>query len=71
MAKKYDLFKSSDMRKLSRDLEKEFKNAAQKSVQKNGFTIECPHCGHKVNVVPGKNVCIYCGNSITVDLNWQ
>lgn len=44
MGKKFDLSKSSDIRKLSKEIEKQ----AIKSVVESGIEIDCPHCKNKV-----------------------
>lgn len=69
MARKYDLSKKSDMRRFSRDLEKEVMNIAKDSISKTGIDIECPHCGKSVTVTAGENICNHCGNQINVDFD--
>ena len=46
MDKKFDLSKSSDIRKLSKEIEKQ----AIKSVVESGIEIDCPHC-NKIGIL--------------------
>lgn len=69
MAKKYNLFSKSDMRKFEKDIRKNVMNAATNAMQKGIYDANCPHCGKPVKVKVGNNVCPYCRNPITFKLN--
>lgn len=71
MVKKYDLGKSSDMRKFSRDLDRDIKEQAKKSMLSQKHEIECPHCQEEVSVPTGKSLCPSCGEEINLTLNFD
>lgn len=71
MAKKYDISKSSDMRRLTRDLEQAVKDQARSAAQSMQYNVECPHCQSAISVRPGYSRCPYCGGSIDLSLDFQ
>lgn len=69
MAKKYDLTKKSDMRRLSRDLEKSVRDFAKETV--TAFDIKCEGCGAPMTVKAGVNTCPSCGKTTEVKVEWK
>lgn len=69
MAKKYDLTKKSDMRRLSRDLEKSVRDFAKEAV--TTFDIKCEGCGAPMTVKEGVNTCPSCGKTTEVKVEWK
>lgn len=72
MARKYDISKKSDMRRLQRDLEKTIKQKATSSIKGGRYEVTCPHCGAKPKVPVGRSSCPYCHNLIdlNLDIKW-
>ena len=66
---KYDISKKSDMRKFSRDLEKQILDNVEKEIKKTGIEIECPNCKKKFKAKGGKNTCPHCKKVIDLDIN--
>lgn len=64
MAKKYNLFSKSDMRRFSRDLEKSVKKQASDAIKNSLHEFTCPNCNRKLQVHVGANTCPYCGQRI-------
>ena len=56
MAKKYDIFSKSDMRRFQRDLERDFKKAVNTAT----YQYVCHACGRSYNARVGHNHCPYC-----------
>lgn len=71
MGRNYDLLNKSDMRRFARDLEKDIKAAAKKSLISNGLNVDCPFCKNAFRMVSGENVCPACGNTATVSFDWS
>lgn len=67
MGRSYDLSSKSDMRRFTRDIEKD----VQKQMSKAGIDVKCPGCKAAIKVTPGANVCPKCGANIDVDLTWS
>ena len=70
MSRKYNLGNSSDMRRLSRDLQEAAKKQARFSVMSNGVPMECPNCGRKITVKPPVYKCPGCGKTIHLNVNF-
>ncbi len=69
MAKKYDISKSSDMRRLTRDLENAVRDQAVQAAQTMEYAVKCPHCHSSVTVTPGYSRCPQCGGAINLELD--
>lgn len=65
---KYNLGKSSDMRRFERDFKKDVEKQVQSQIQNLKFDVECPHCKNTVSVSSGRNTCPMCGSIIDVNL---
>ncbi|MDN0062891.1 zinc ribbon domain-containing protein [Collinsella ihumii] len=70
MAKSYDLGKKSDMRRFTRDLEREVKGIAREKIKRGGLEIECPACGSPMHASSGLNTCPACGKTTEVTFDW-
>lgn len=65
MTKKFNLGSKSDMRRFTRELEKEAKNKASEAIINHSYDFECPNCGTKFTIrVGSQNVCPKCGTSV-------
>ncbi len=69
MAKKYNLFSKSDMRKFQQDLEKSVIKESKSAILKSKHDIKCPNCSRNVNAPVGKSRCPYCHNEININLD--
>lgn len=69
MAKKYNLFSKSDMKRLSRDLENTMRSNIEQQVNSRCYRVECPHCHSYVSTTPGKSICPFCRKEIDLKLN--
>ncbi len=69
MPKKYNLNSSSDMRRFSRDLEKNVLNMARDKANSMTFERKCPHCNSVIKVQSGINFCPICQRQIKVNLD--
>ncbi|WP_159562765.1 MULTISPECIES: hypothetical protein [unclassified Exiguobacterium] len=69
MKNKYNLGSKSDMRKFSRDLEKQLREKTIHAVQNKSYDIECPHCKSLISIKPGKQRCPVCNEEINFTLN--
>ena len=47
----------------------DIKTQAKASLEKKSFDIECPHCKKSFSAHKGHNVCPYCNNAVTLNLN--
>lgn len=56
MARKYNITKKSDLRRLERDLNKQ----AKEIIRKASHQVICPSCGHTFSANPGKVHCPHC-----------
>ncbi len=65
MGKNFDLSKSSDIRKLSKEIEKQ----AIKSVVESGIEIDCPHCNKSFKASSGENICPHCKNKVILNFD--
>lgn len=70
MTRNYNLGKKSDMRRLTRDLEREAKDIARKNAERDGLEIECPECGAPMLARPGLSTCPSCGKTTEVTFDW-
>lgn len=71
IAKSFNLDNSSDLRKLSKEIERSVVNEAKTQATMNFYDVECPSCKHTVKVKSGRNVCPICFNEINVDLQFD
>ena len=71
MSKNYDLFSSSDMRRLSKDLNKAVEEEAREAAKKMKYDIECPYCNAAISVPPGKSTCPRCHKEINLTLDFN
>lgn len=67
MAKKYNLGSSSDMRRFTRDLEKEVIANAKDQIHNSSFDAKCPNCKESIKVTEGLNICDRCQHKFVVD----
>lgn len=67
MARKYNLASKSDMRRLTRDIEHDFKKQVKQKLPKTPIAIACPHCNSDINATTGRNTCPYCHNVVNVN----
>lgn len=52
-------------KKIMSDIEKQTKNA----IKSGSYDIECPYCNKTFSAHSGHNVCPYCRNNVTLNLN--
>ena len=71
MAKKYDLGKSSDMRKFQRDFEKDIKRQTEASISDLEFDVECPNCSVEFKAKSGLNRCPSCNEEVNLTLDYD
>lgn len=71
MGKGFDLSNPSDLRRLSREMEKEVKGMARESIEADGVDADCPLCGKPFRMVSGENTCPHCGGTVSVDFDWS
>lgn len=71
MARKYDIFKKSDMRKFQKDLEKTMKSMAKESLKTTKFKFNCPNCNSVIKVSAGKQICPNCSKEIYIKFDLQ
>lgn len=64
----YDISKASDMKRLTRDLEKAAIEEAKKQIQKQGLAVVCPKCHNAIQVHIGKNICPICKTELNYHL---
>ncbi len=69
MPKSYDLSKKSDVKRLSKDLPNLIRDKAVEALHDQTYEIECPECGAKISVPPGKSSCPKCHEVIDLQLN--
>jgi len=69
MTKKYDISKSSDMKRFTADIEKEVKKQARSAVDKIPIEIKCPHCKATIKTHAGKSICPFCKKEINLKLD--
>ena len=68
---KYNLGKSSDMKKFMRDIQRDIKTAAKKEIIQAEYEIECPECGTVSMAHVGRYICPACGKEIDFKLNFN
>lgn len=71
MGKSYNLGSTSDMRRFSKDLEKNIMNKARNAVHDMDFDVECPHCKQHFQAHSGMNFCPFCQKQVDVNLDIQ
>lgn len=66
MTKRYNLAKKSDVRRLSRDIERSMRRELRREIPKTGIYRPCPKCGATMRMVAGTNTCPHCGKTVEV-----
>lgn len=66
MTKRYNLAKKSDVRRLSRDIERSMRRELRREIPKTGIDRPCPECGATMRMVAGTNTCPHCGKTVEV-----
>lgn len=69
MARKYNLGSKSDMRRLTKDLEKAVMEKATSAMMKMKYDITCPHCQANIQAPVGKSLCSLCRQQIDLNIN--
>lgn len=69
MARKYDISKRSDVRRLARDIERSMRRDLRRDIPKMGIERPCPGCGSTMRMVEGENRCPHCGKTIEVSFD--
>ena len=66
---KYDLGKSSDVNRFMKDIENDILASATDDLMHDEYDVECPHCGAKIRLSPGKHPCPECSEEIDLKLD--
>ena len=69
MGKSYDLSKSSDMNRLSKDLKSSAMQQVNQALMSRKYEINCPFCNGKISVPPGRSACPLCLREINLELD--
>ncbi len=69
MARKYDISKKSDMRRLARDIERGMRKELRRELPRTGIDRPCPECGSTMRMVEGVNRCPRCGKTVNVSFD--
>lgn len=64
MARKYNIFSKSDMRRFQRDLQRDLEHDFKKAINTATYQHVCHGCGRTFNVKVGQNYCPYCRSEL-------
>lgn len=71
MSKHYNISKKSDMRRFTRDIERDIYKAAENAIRAKGVELECPDCHQQVTFRQGENICPLCGHEVDINFNFH